>query len=161
MPFKPGNILDRVCQFSNCNVFTYDYPTYGKVLADQGVHSVHVGKTDFYNVHSELGFSEMILPRDRGRGGDTNIRRNPLQIREGSRSRAKGFGVKPENFRRDLACTDAAIDGRKTQGKELEKPGLPGGDRTPATGTLPRVPAGGAAHRWRTRGRKPAGPGVS
>jgi choline-sulfatase len=120
--FVSGRRVHEIRTYSNCNILSYDYPTYGRVLADRGVHTVHVGKTDFYNVHSELGFSETILPQDRASGGDIHIRRNPLHIREGSRSRANGYGVEPENFRQDIACTDAAIEWLSTRGKEMGKP---------------------------------------
>jgi len=52
------------------------------VLAGQGVHSVHVGKTDVYNQAGKLGFSEMILP------GDRFVSRKPLDVQKDSEGRA-------------------------------------------------------------------------
>ena len=61
--FLSGRRVFQLQTYGNCNVFASDYPTYGKVLADQGVHTVHIGKTDVYEPSSKLGFSEMIAPR--------------------------------------------------------------------------------------------------
>ncbi len=49
MPSRPALLSGRrvfdVQTYGNCNVFSSDTPSYGAVLAGQGVHSVHVGKT--------------------------------------------------------------------------------------------------------------------
>jgi choline-sulfatase len=67
--FLSGRRVFDLQTYGNCNVFQVETPSYGKVLADQGVHTVHIGKTDVYNRAATLGFSEMILPGDRARPG--------------------------------------------------------------------------------------------
>src|SRR4051794_19129422 len=42
--FMSGRRVFEIQTYGNCNVFSGDYPTYGKVMADQGVHTVHIGK---------------------------------------------------------------------------------------------------------------------
>ncbi len=105
-----GYHVHQIQTYNNCNVFSGDYPSYGQILKDQGVHSVHIGKVDVYRPSAELGFSEMILPGDRKHPGDKNCRRKPLQIRQGAHTRADGFGASEDNpFAGDDRRTEAAI----------------------------------------------------
>ena len=83
--FMAGQRVYQLQCYSNCNVnLDPSYPSYGRVLADQGVHTAYIGKTDVYAPGRDLGFSEMIMPRDRKWPGDTNHRRTPLHVRAGS-----------------------------------------------------------------------------
>ena len=107
--FMSGQRVHQIQTYNNCNVFTFNYPTYGKVLRGQGVHTVHAGKTDVYNQSPSLGFSEIIRPGDRRPPGDSNISRNPLAIRSGADARADGFGVKDNPFGVDEARMDATL----------------------------------------------------
>jgi len=105
-----GRRVHELQTYSNCNTnLNPDYPSYGRVLAAQGVHTVYVGKTDVYDAGANLGFSEMILPMDRGPQGDAFIRRKPLFIRPDAEKRADGYGPKEDAFRDDLQKVDAAI----------------------------------------------------
>jgi choline-sulfatase len=102
--------VHEIQTYSNCNVeLRRDYPSYGAVLRERGVHSAYIGKTDVYDRGECLGFSEMILPHDRKLPGDMNHRRRPLQIRDQSRRRADGYGPDEKAFRHDLRCMDAAL----------------------------------------------------
>ncbi len=107
--FLSGRRVFDIQTYGNCNVFPGDYPSYGKVLADQGVHTVHIGKTDVYNQASTLGFSEMIRPGDRAKPGDVYISRNPLDVQRESEGRSGGFGVRPDPFRGDTATMSAGL----------------------------------------------------
>src|SRR3954451_7301514 len=71
--FLSGRRVFDLQTYGNCNVFPVETPSYGKVVADQGVHTVHIGKTDVYNRAATLGFSEMILPGDRAQPGDVYV----------------------------------------------------------------------------------------
>ena len=95
--------------YSNCNVFDRNYPTYGGVLAQQGVHTVFVGKSDIYENSSAMGFSEIFHPEDRKPPGDRTIQRNPLAIRKGAANRASQFGPMPDPFQMDIDSTQAAL----------------------------------------------------
>lgn len=120
--FMSGRRVQEIQCYNNCNVFLMDHPSYGEVLHRQGVHSVHCGKTDVYRPTPELGFSELLPFHDRQRGGDFNILRNPLSIREDGASRADGFGVKPNPYAGDIAKTDAALAWLREKAPALDKP---------------------------------------
>jgi len=122
--FMSGLRVHQNQAYSNCNIFTSDLPTYGGVLNEQGVHTVHIGKTDVYRESGSLGFSEMILPWDRPKPGDINISRKPLAIRTGDGDeRSKGFGlVEGDPFTDDRKLVSAAIDWLNTRAPVLGKP---------------------------------------
>jgi choline-sulfatase len=117
-----GKRVFELQTYGNCNVFTSDAPGYGRVLAGQGVHSVHIGKTDFYDHSSRLGFSEMIRPADRAKPGDTFVSRNPLDLQEGAEGRKGGYGVQPNPFRQDDAVMAEALRWLKERAPTIEQP---------------------------------------
>jgi len=107
--FMSGRWVHDIQVYSNCNVFEFNYPTYGKILSQQGVYTAYAGKTDVYNKASSLGFSEMILPQDRSSPGDTDILRHPLAIKYGQgEKRARGYGIKENPFENDDRVIAAA-----------------------------------------------------
>jgi choline-sulfatase len=122
--FVSGRWVHDIQVYSNCNVFQFDHPTYGKVLQGQGVYTVHVGKTDFYNRAASLGFSQMILPGDRALPGDTAISRHPLAIRHGEgETRGQGYGVAAKNpFASDDRVVAGAEEWLTTQAPNLRQP---------------------------------------
>ncbi len=120
--FLAGRRVFDLQTYGNCNVFSGDFPSYGKVLAGQGVHSVHIGKTDVYNHSSTLGFSEMLLPGDRAKPGDTFVSRNPMDVQAESEGRGGGYGVKPDPFRGDDAKMAEALKWLSTQAPGINKP---------------------------------------
>jgi choline-sulfatase len=95
--------------YNNCSVLTFDYPSYGSVLNEQGVHSVSIGKTDVYTTWEKLGFSDVRLAGDRVSPGDINFCRNPLSVREDALARANGYGPKPDAFSKDTIVVDEAV----------------------------------------------------
>jgi choline-sulfatase len=119
--FCSGRRVHEIQTYSNCNIFKYDYPSYGRILAGQGVHTVHIGKTDFYNSADALGFSEMILPKERGAPDMSILRRDPLFIRPDGHTRASGFGVNENNFKGDRECAKAAMRWLKESAPGLNK----------------------------------------
>lgn len=123
--FMSGRRVHEIQAYNNCNVFTLDFPTYGRMLRDQGVHTVHVGKTDVYDRGAQLGFSEMILPGDREPPGDIAISRNPLAIRRGGEARGEMYGPHENPFSADEALIRAAIDWLERQSNKLGKSGKP------------------------------------
>jgi len=108
--------------YNNCCVMTYDYPSYGAVLDQQGVHSAYAGKTDTYNHSGTLGFSEMLAPGDRKPPGDVNFCRDPLTIREDGVTRADNYGVKDDAFAKDTMVVDEAIEWLSRDAPRLDRP---------------------------------------
>lgn len=120
--FLAGRRVHQIQYYNNCNLFDAPYPTYAQVLGEQGVHAVHIGKTDGFRPAVELGFSEMILPKDRKKPGDVAIIRNPLWIREEGTRRAGEFGPRASPFEEDDRAVDAAVEWLRTRGTDLESP---------------------------------------
>ena len=121
--FMSGRRVHEIQCYNNCNVISSDYPSYGQVLREQGVHTVHLGKVDVYRPAAELGFSEMLLPGDRERPGDENICREPLAIRADGASRADGFGPREKNpFAGDDRVVDTALEWLATRPAQLNQP---------------------------------------
>jgi choline-sulfatase len=120
--FMSGLPVHQTQAYNNCNVVSFDYPSYGAVLADQGVHTVSVGKTDTYTSWRELGFSETFLPGDRKAPGDINFRRDPLAVRADGARRAAQFGPRHDAFDRDLERMDVALDWLANTAPTLDRP---------------------------------------
>ncbi len=109
--------------YSNCTLFLDDFPNYGAVLAEQGVHTVYVGKADVYRKIEEMGFSEVYHGWNRGVPGDESIERKPLFIRKGAgKDRAKGWGPRENPHRKDRLMVDTAVEWLKTKGVQMKKP---------------------------------------
>ncbi len=90
--FMAGRRVHELQTYNNSNInLSPDFPSYGRILAEQGVYSVHISKVDVYADGEDLGFSEMILPRNREFPGDHEIDRNPVRTREGA-ARTAGRG---------------------------------------------------------------------
>jgi choline-sulfatase len=122
--FVSGRWVHEIQAYNNCSVFEFDYPTYGGVLREQGVYTVHAGKTDVYNRASTLGFAKTILPGDRALPGDTEISRHPLAIRHGEGTqRGRGYGVKAGNpFAGDDRVVAGAEEWLTTEAPKLRQP---------------------------------------
>jgi choline-sulfatase len=117
-----GRRVFELQTYGNCNVFSLDEPGYGRVMAGQGVHSVHIGKTDFYDRSSRLGFKEMIRPADRAQPGDRFVSRNPLDLQEGAEGRKGGYGAQPDPFRQDDAVMAEALRWLKERAPTIDQP---------------------------------------
>lgn len=123
--FMAGRRVHEIQAYSNSNVnLDPSFPSYGAVLREQGVHTVHIGKVDAYTDGEELGFSEMILPGDRKVPGDVNFKRKPLRIREGSAERAHGYGPREDAFsiEKDLTVMKEAVQWLETRSLYIGKP---------------------------------------
>lgn len=108
--FLSGLPVHQTQVYNNCRLEDIELPSYGGVLREQGVYTIHIGKTDAYTTADKLGFSEIRLPGDRKPPGDTNFRRSPLSIRADGPGRADGFGAKDTAFANDVRVVDEAID---------------------------------------------------
>ncbi len=100
--FMAGKRVHELQAYSNCTLrVPGGHPAYGQMLAEQGVHTVYIGKTDVFAPGEELGFSELFLPKDRKAPGDKHIGRRPLTIRHGAAKRAERVGVHAGAFDED------------------------------------------------------------
>ncbi|MBT3378992.1 MAG: sulfatase-like hydrolase/transferase [Lentisphaerae bacterium] len=123
--FMAGKRVHQIQTYNNSNAcLCPDHPSFGRVLGDGGVHTAYIGKVDVYDVGANLGFSEMLLEQDRGFPGDTNVCRSPLQIREGARKRAAGYGPKPNAGGGDERVVERAVQWLNTTAQELDQPWL-------------------------------------
>jgi choline-sulfatase len=108
--FMTGKRVHQIQSYNNCAInLDLGMATYGGILAEQGVHTVHIGKTHVYSPDSKLGFSEMIRSGDHGYPGDTEIGRHPLQVRHHACHRADGYGLDPLYLNTDLGHVESAI----------------------------------------------------
>jgi choline-sulfatase len=108
--------------YNNCSVLPFDYPSYGSVLKEQDVHSVHIGKTDAYTSWEKLGFSDVRLPGDRVSPGDVNFCRDPLVVRDDGPARANGYGPQPDAFEKDTRVIDEAVTWLETVAPKTRVP---------------------------------------
>ncbi|MDD9268613.1 sulfatase-like hydrolase/transferase [Paenibacillus sp. GCM10023248] len=109
--FFTGKRVHELQNYSNCNLaLKTDASSYGKVLGEQGIHTVYFGKSDVYDDIERLGFSELHYTKERQQPGDVNFQRRPLAIRKGAAQRANGYGVKVDAFVSDLKIMDAALE---------------------------------------------------
>jgi len=120
--FLSGRRVFDLQTYGNCNVFQVETPSYGKVLADQGVHTVHVGKTDVYNRAATLGFSEMILPGDRAQPGDVYVSRVPLDVPKDFEGRSGGYGVTSNALVNERAPMNRALEWLETSAPKSKQP---------------------------------------
>lgn len=121
--FLTGKRVHEISTYSNCTVnMGFNYPTYGRVLAEQGVHTVHVGKVHAYNHPAQLGFSEMLEAEEYAPPGDPRHGRTPLMIRPEAANRAAQYGVRDRPFQRDLASMGAAIRWLSTTAPGIKGP---------------------------------------
>lgn len=122
--FMSGRHVHEIQCYSNCNHGLGTFPSYGQLLAAGGVHTVHIGKTDVYRPGAELGFSEMLLPRDRKPPGDTNHGRTPLSIRRNAARRANGYGPREEPRQGDVEVVEGALQWIADTAPALRQPWL-------------------------------------
>lgn len=120
--FMTGLPVHRHQVYNNCNVDRFDFPTYGSVLQDHGVHSIHIGKTDVHAPEEELGFSEILHAKDRIPPGDTNICRDPLPVARDGLKRADGYGPRDDAFASDLEVVKAAVQWLETRAGTISSP---------------------------------------
>ncbi len=121
--FMSGRRVHQIQTYSNCTIGVEpDIPTYGRALAEQGIHSVHVGKTHVFAPSSALGFQETRRATEKAGAGDPEIGRRPFRIRQAAAERASQFGVKESHLQVDIDRVDAAIDWLTNTAPKLGRP---------------------------------------
>ncbi|QQE11590.1 sulfatase-like hydrolase/transferase [Planctomycetota bacterium] len=126
--YQAGKRAHEIQVYNNCGIFHFDYPSYGQVLREQGVYTVHIGKVDSYQAAEKLGFSEMHrLNWDSVRDpGDLNFGRKPLTVRPLENyqgiPRHTLYGLKKDAYKKDEPSFALAKEWIKTKGTSLDKP---------------------------------------
>lgn len=120
--FMAGKPAHQLQFYNNSNVFQKNYPSYADALTPQGVHVVHIGKTDVWNEPETLGFSEMIQPDARKVPGDRTFTRRPFVLREGGEKRANRYGVKEDPYTHDELRIDEAVKWLEQTAPQLNDP---------------------------------------
>lgn len=120
--FMSGMYVHETQAYNNSNIIKHNYPSYGQMLSDQGVHTTYAGKVDVYNHSDTLGFNELLLAGNRGPKGDTNFQRQPMKIRSDGHARANGFGIQENPFQNDQKVIDLAIQWITQTSPNLGKP---------------------------------------
>ncbi|MDQ3653524.1 MAG: sulfatase-like hydrolase/transferase, partial [Chloroflexota bacterium] len=119
MAGKPPHLVDV---YNNSNVIPADHPSYGGVLAEQGVYTVYAGKADVYTAADRLGFSELLNVQDRKPPGDTTSLIDPGKPSKDGPSRADGFGIRDDPFRKDDRVVNVALTWLKECAPSLDRP---------------------------------------
>ncbi len=120
--FLSGLPVHQAGVYNNCRIDDLEHPSYGGVLASQGVYTVNIGKTDVYAPGASLGFSEMRLAGDRKPPGDINFHRDPLSIRGDGPGRAEKYGPRPDAFAKDTKVVDEAVEWLSTSAPGIAQP---------------------------------------
>ena len=122
--FLAGKRVHELQTYSNCNLnLNPDLPSFGKMLAEQGVYTVYIGKTDVYAQGEKLGFSSMLAPKDRKQPGDVNFARKPFTVRKGASERASFYGPKENaGYVQDEKMIDIAVTWLDSTAKSLLQP---------------------------------------
>ncbi len=120
--FFAGRRVHEIQTYNNCNTgLRKGFPSFGRLLTDQGVHTTFIGKSDGYDRVANFGFSEIIEAQDRD-SPDCHIRREPLEIRPDAASRARHYGPHEAPFETDLKRTDAAIRWLRETAPQIDSP---------------------------------------
>ena len=121
--FTSGKYVHRIQAYSNCTVnLPVGLPSWGSVLARQGIYTCFAGKLDACEPATQTGFSELIHPDDRASSGDQNHRRNPLCIREGAASRAGHYGPVTSPYPNDQEVMDESIAWLEGKARDIGRP---------------------------------------
>ncbi|HEV2066368.1 MAG TPA: sulfatase-like hydrolase/transferase [Thermomicrobiales bacterium] len=119
MAGKPPHLINV---FNNTNVIPVPLPSYGGVLAEQGIHTVHAGKLDVSAPADGLGFAELLEVRDRKVPGDTTSLTSPGAPSRDGLARADGFGIHDDPFAKDTEVVDAALTWISERAPSIEAP---------------------------------------
>ncbi|MCI0478382.1 MAG: sulfatase-like hydrolase/transferase, partial [Anaerolineales bacterium] len=121
--FLTGKRVHEISVFSNCTVhLDLSHPTFGRVLAGQGVYTLNIGTLHAFDRPENLGFSQLIFPHAPPPPGDCNHGRTPLMIRRNAGKRADSSGPRADAFARDRQSIEAAIEWLTTRAPQMDRP---------------------------------------
>ena len=120
--FMTGRWPHETKIFNNCKVFEHEYPSYGGVLAEQGVHTVFIGgAANLYRDPFALGFSELHGVHRRPKSLSKDFCRSPVPMRD-TGAPATPCGPKDGARAREIRDVDRAIEWLKTTAPSLGTP---------------------------------------
>lgn len=120
--FMSGRFAHELQVYNNCKVIPAEHPSYGGVLASQGVHTTYVGAAaNLYRDPFELGFAEMLRVKKTSPPLSKAFSRSPLpDDRSGTLNRRRG--PCPDVWTSDIASVDCAIAWLQTTAPSLDSP---------------------------------------
>ncbi len=108
--------------FNNCKVIPAGHPTYGGVLAEQGVHTVYIGPgANLYNDPFTFGFTEMIGVKRTEPNLSTRFDRS-VPPKEHGRPINKKHGPKDDVWQGDIDSVESAVRWLRERASQLDKP---------------------------------------
>ncbi|WP_152360943.1 sulfatase-like hydrolase/transferase [Microlunatus speluncae] len=108
--FMTGRWVHEIQRYNNCKIIEGRFPTYGGVLAEQGVHTVYLGSAaNLYRDPHALGFSELRLVNVTRRSLNPASIRGPVSRPAAPRTTAES-GPRPDRFAEDVGFVDHAVD---------------------------------------------------
>ncbi len=117
--FMTGRYVHEIEVFNNCKVIPAEHPSYGGVLASQGVRTVYVGAAaNLYRNPFDLGFSEMPRVKRTEPSLTTSFVRNPLP----RRSLNRNYGPRAGVWQYDIGTVDYAVRWLKETAPALTEP---------------------------------------
>lgn len=120
--FMTGRWPHQTLIFNNCKVIEHDYPSYGGVLAQQGVHTVFAGGgANLFRDPFQLGFSEMLGVERKPKSLAKTFCRSPLPVLTGG-APAQKWGPDPQALQEDVHDVDRAIEWLETTAPGLGVP---------------------------------------
>ncbi|MCC2686755.1 MAG: hypothetical protein K0R75_3654, partial [Paenibacillaceae bacterium] len=124
--FNAGKRSHEVNIYSTCFINNPpQQPTYATKLAEQGVHSVLVGKVDLYDDPANMGFSEMYRMGLKDKPGLKNVIRRPAEKEDADSRKANQYGVGTEEQHHqgaDEQLIDIAIDWLSNKSSQVGRP---------------------------------------
>lgn len=120
--FMSGRYTHETQAYNNSKVVERRHPSYGGVLAEQGVHTVYVGGgSNLYRDPYTLGFSEMLNVARTGRSLGTHAIQAERPSRRPMRTTA-ACGPVEDRYSEDDAHIDDAIAWLQTRAPGLDRP---------------------------------------
>jgi len=119
--FMAGRHVHEIQRYNNCKVIESREPSYGGVLAAQGVHTAYLGSaSNLYRDPFHLGFSEMLLVEATLRSLNPAAARRG--VHPGPRRTDTAHGPEPGRFDVDIAYVDRAVEWLHRTAPGLDQP---------------------------------------
>ena len=117
-----GRPVHQIQVYNNCKVIPHDHPSYGAVLAAQGVHTAWVGShMNLYRDPYEQGFSELLLVERTKPSLSTEFDRSRLPMRRPGALKRE-YGPREDAWASSIRQVDCALEWLRTTAPRLGKP---------------------------------------
>src|SRR5699024_10760355 len=120
--FMTGRHVHEIQRYNNCKVIEGRFPSYGGVLAEQGVHTAYIGSaSNLYRDPSRLGFSELLLAHRTDRLLHRSVVRDGVPV-PGPRKTEAAHGPVSDRFGADVEYVDRAVEWLHRTAPGLDRP---------------------------------------